>query len=60
MSDEQLTQQFKLCQQWDDPEQWELLAMAYYHRGYLLNASRCFQNADACKQTQPAANLAVA
>lgn len=60
MSDEQLIQQFKLCQQWNNPEQWELLAMAYYQRGYLLNAHCCFQKADACKQNQPTAALAVA
>lgn len=42
--------QFKLCEEWNDPEQWDALAMLYYQRGYLLNAYHCFKRADACRQ----------
>lgn len=49
MSDQELIEQFHRCQAWQDPEQWELLALAYYQRGCLLNALRCFQFADSCR-----------
>ena len=49
MSDHELMEQFKRCEAWNDPEQWDLLAVAYYQRGYLLNALHCFQKADACR-----------
>jgi hypothetical protein len=49
MSDQELQDQFGLCQKWRDAEQWDLLAMAYYARGYLLNAVCCFNLADACR-----------
>jgi len=45
-----LQAQFKHCEEWNDPEQWELLAKAYYARGYDLNALHCFKRADACRQ----------
>lgn len=49
MSDEELIQQFQRCQIWQDLEQWELLALAYYQHGYLWNAFRCFELADSCR-----------
>lgn len=49
MSNEELQAQFKRCEVWQDAEQWNLLAMAYYARGYLLNAVCCFNRADACR-----------
>jgi cytochrome c-type biogenesis protein CcmH/NrfG len=49
MSDQELQDQFALCQQWQDAEQWDLLAMAYYVRGYLLNSVYCFNKADAVR-----------
>lgn len=45
-----LQAQFKRCEEWNDPEQWDALAMLYYQRGYLLNACHCFKRADACRQ----------
>ncbi len=47
MTNKELIEQFKRCEQWNDPVQWELLALAYYQRGYFLNAICCFQRADA-------------
>ncbi len=49
MTNDELVEQFKRCEQWNDPEQWELLALAYYQRGYYLNAICCFERADACR-----------
>ena len=42
-------EQFKRCEQWNDPDQWDALAMMYYIRGYLLNAYHCFKRADAVR-----------
>ena len=50
MTDRELIEQFKQCERWNDPEQWELLALAYYQRRYFLNAMCCFENADACRE----------
>ena len=49
MTNQELKQFFDYCKRANDPEQWALLAMAYYVRGYLLNALYCFQQADACR-----------
>jgi hypothetical protein len=49
MSNDELQAQFKRCEGWQDAEQWDLLATAYYARGYLLNALCCFKKADACR-----------
>ncbi len=43
---EELQAQFKKCEGWNDPEQWEALAMLYYSHGYLVNAKVCFERAD--------------
>lgn len=51
MSDQELREQFQRCQEWNDPEQWELLAVAYWQRGYDLNALQCFNNAERCKKS---------
>ena len=48
MNNEDLQAQFKRCEAWNDPEQWDLLGMAYYQRGYWLNALCCFKRADTC------------
>lgn len=50
MNNDELKQQFERCQRWQDPEQWDLLALAYYQRGYLLNALHCFRQADALRE----------
>ena len=49
MTDGELQEQFQRCEVWQDADQWDLLAMAYYNRGYELNADVCFQRADACR-----------
>lgn len=49
MSNEELQDHFALCKKWQDAEQWDLLGIAYYGRGYLLNALHCFKQADACR-----------
>jgi hypothetical protein len=54
MSNEELKAQFDRCQQWQDPEQWELLAIEYSRRGYLLNARKCYELAEACRVMETA------
>lgn len=44
-----LQEQFRLCEQWNDSQQWDWLALAYYSRGYVLNALHCFKRADAIR-----------
>jgi cytochrome c-type biogenesis protein CcmH/NrfG len=46
MTDRQLAQQFTRCQQWNDPDQWDVLAHLYFAKGYVLNAAECFRKAD--------------
>jgi hypothetical protein len=46
---DELIAQFKRCEQWQDADQWDALAMMYYQRGYLLNALHCFKRADALR-----------
>lgn len=41
--------QFKLCEKWNDPDQWDALAVMYFQRGYYLNTLCCFRRADACR-----------
>lgn len=44
-----LQEQFRLCEGWNDSQQWDWLAIAYYARGYYLNALYCFKRADAIR-----------
>lgn len=46
MSNQELQQQYKLCQLANDPNAWDALAVEFYRRGYTLNALQCFRNAD--------------
>lgn len=48
MSNQELQETFAYCQQAHDPEQWTMLAMVYYARGYFMNALCCFRLADEC------------
>ena len=41
--------QFRLCEQWNDPDQWDHLGVLYFQRGYDLNARHCFKRADALR-----------
>lgn len=43
--------QFRKCEAWNDPDQWDALGMLYYQRGYMLNAIYCFKRADMCRET---------
>jgi hypothetical protein len=54
MSNEELQAQFKRCEEWQDPEQWDILAMLYFERRYYLNADVCFKRADAIRAHVPA------
>jgi hypothetical protein len=47
MTNQELQEQFKRCEEWKDADQWDFLAMAYYSRGYWMNALFCFRKADA-------------
>jgi hypothetical protein len=56
VTNEFLQEQFKLCEAWNDPRQWDALAMLYCQRGYELNALCCFRRADARRMVlQPVA-----
>lgn len=44
--------QFQRCVEWNDPEQWDALAILYYQRGHFLNAVHCFQQADQAREAQ--------
>lgn len=57
MSDQELIDQFKRCQIWQDPQQWEILAVLYFQKGYLLNARCCFELAAACTVTAVTAGV---
>lgn len=57
MSNQELIEQFKRCQSWQDPEQWKILAILYWSRGYELNARRCLDLADACRVTAVTAEV---
>jgi len=50
MSNDDLIAQFKRCEKWQDADQWDLLAIEYFNRGFVLNAGVCFTRADACRQ----------
>lgn len=50
MTNKELSKQQERCEQWQDPEQWDLLALAYYQAGYELNALYCFRRADAIRE----------
>lgn len=52
MTNDELVEQFKRCEGWSDPDQWEFLAMAYYSRGYWLNALHCFKRANRARAAQ--------
>lgn len=49
MNNDELIEQFKRCEKWQDADQWDLLALAYFNRGYVLNAAVCFKRADECR-----------
>jgi len=51
MSNEELQTQFKRCEEWQDPEQWDILGVLYFERRYYLNAGVCFKRADAIRAT---------
>jgi len=50
MSNEELKSLFERCEAWNDPEQWDALAVLYFEQGYYLNAIHCFQRADSCRK----------
>ena len=52
-------EQFRLCVEWDDPDQWDALATVYFENGYILNALECFRWADVCRAASPIEIVAV-
>ena len=46
MSNQYLIVQFQKCEKWQDADQWDVLGMLYFQRGYILNAGVCFKRAD--------------
>ena len=60
MSNDELIEQFARCEVWQDAEQWDLLGVEYFNRGYVLNAGVCFQRADACRLRVALGELSVA
>jgi hypothetical protein len=46
MTNQHLREQFALCLQWQDPDQWEHLARCFFAAGFVLNAGYCYQRAD--------------
>lgn len=46
MTDTELQHQFTLCEKWNDADQWDALAHAYFARGYYLTSAACFRRAD--------------
>lgn len=50
MSNQELIDQFARCEEWQDPDQWELLAVEYDRRGYFLNALCCLRRAENCRE----------
>ena len=49
MTNQELKDQWQRCEKWQDADQWDLLALAYYERGYYLNALHCFKKANALR-----------
>jgi hypothetical protein len=50
MSSKELIEQFRLCQAWNDPDQWDHLARCFLWAGFPLNAAECFRRADALRE----------
>jgi hypothetical protein len=46
VTNQELQQQFERCQEWQDADQFDYLAIEYHRRGYSLNALACFKRAD--------------
>lgn len=49
MNDKDLIEQYRRCKKWNDPEQWEALAVFYWQSGYKLNAKHCLEKADSAR-----------
>jgi hypothetical protein len=46
MTNQQLRDQFARCIEWNDPDQWDALAMCFFQAGFPINAKYCFERAD--------------
>jgi hypothetical protein len=46
MTNQELKQQYEMCQLWNDANQWDYLAVEFYRHGYTMNALQCFRRAD--------------
>lgn len=45
-----LIERFAECEGLGDPLAWDELGMQYFNRGYVLNAGKCFDNADKARR----------
>ena len=46
MTNQELREQFARCIEWNDPDQWDYLAVFFFAAGFTLNAAHCWQRAD--------------
>jgi hypothetical protein len=49
MTNQQLRDQFARCIEWNDPDQWDFLAVEFARSGFPMNAIECFNRADAIR-----------
>lgn len=53
MTNEELLQSWQWCSRHGNSDDWTMLAMAYYSRGYIMNACAYFRKAEELKQATP-------
>jgi hypothetical protein len=46
MTNQQLRDQFARCLEWQDADQFDMLALEFFKVGFILNARECFVRAD--------------
>jgi hypothetical protein len=46
MTNQELREQFALCLEWQDADQFDMLALEFFKAGFTLNAAECFRRAD--------------
>lgn len=50
MTANELQAQYERCQQWNDPEQWDILALFYMAAGDETKAVECLRLAEDCRE----------
>jgi hypothetical protein len=46
MTNQELREQFARCLEWQDANQFDMLALEFFKAGFILNARECFTRAD--------------